>query len=735
MEREKKESRHGKKIYFFFLSLAIIFSVAGFATYAEDKTMIFVSPNGNDNSSGTIDAPLATLSAAKEKAKALDGAVTVCFREGTYTIDDTVNFDKNDKSGVVYKAYSNEKVMFTSGSPYTGFEECTVNGVRAFKKDIGKGADFNILFNEQTTLSRTRYPESGYFYVNDVSDDDIQPGDDKNDQYHTGFLGMYIDNSNFFDFKNMEDVEIKLLHFWKDETLLIKSYDKKTGHIAFNKTSTMRINKNDRFFLQNVFETLNKPGQWYLDKCEGVLYVIPNESDTPENYTVWGSTTETMISVDGVDGISFENILFRANGFFYLPKREFTQAAYDVKSCISYKNAKNFHIKNCEFRDIAACSVFFGSNVRNASVESCLFNNIGAQAVYVHGENIDVNDPSVTRNITISNNLITKYGRTYFNAVAILVIHANSVNITHNEIHDGYYTAISVGWVWGYAYNVCYNNKVCDNLIYNIGQGWLSDMGGIYMLGNQPNTVISGNVIHNVSADPEEGGYGGWGIYLDEGSSYMLVEKNLVYSCGSDSYHLHYGSYNTVRNNIFALSGESQIRIVTAPTHCTPDDGGHKTVDLCNNIILTDQKVRALSYMHNTSTMDERNNTYWDLSSGDKLYASEDSRPDCSLSIKTTQRTGYIHSPIIADPMFRDAANFDFELSPDSPSIAAGFEPWDYSNAGTLPGTTIGLSSEGGTTAYNANSSHVPMTPAREQNCFFAEIINAIYFFFKNLFG
>ena len=104
---------------------------------------------------------------------------------------------------------------------------------------------------------------------------------------------MYIDNSNFFDFKNMEDVEIKLLHFWKDETLLIKSYDKKTSHIAFNKTSTMRINKNDRFFLQNVFETLNKPGQWYLDKTEGVLYVIPNESDTPENYTVSPSTVLT----------------------------------------------------------------------------------------------------------------------------------------------------------------------------------------------------------------------------------------------------------------------------------------------------------------------------------------------------------------------------------------------------------------------------------------------------------
>ena len=724
-----------KKFISVLLSLAIIFSVAGFAAYAEDKNMIFVSPNGNDNSSGTIDAPLATLSAAKEKAKAFDGEVTVCFREGTYTIEDTVNFNSSDKSDVIYKAYNNEKVMFTSGSPYTGFEECTVNSVRAFKKDIGKGADFNILFTEKSTLSRTRYPESGYLYVSDVPDSSKKPLDEGVEECHTACTGMIVNKDDFRDFKNISDISIKLMHYWKDETLLISSYDCETGYVEFNKDSTMNIRKNDRFLLHNVFEMLNTPGQWYLDRAEGVLYVIPEANDTPENYTVWGSTIETMISVNGVDGISFENILFRANGFYYLPEREFSQAAYDVKSCISYKNAKNFHIKNCEFRDIAACSIFFGSNVQNASVESCLFNNIGAQAVYVRGENIDINDPSVTKNITIQNNQISEYGRTYFNAVAILVIHANSVDIMHNEIHDGYYTAISVGWVWGYAYNVCYNNKICDNLIYNIGQGWLSDMGGIYMLGNQPNTVISGNVIHNISADPEEGGYGGWGIYLDEGSSYMLVEKNLSYACGSDAYHLHYGSYNTVRNNIFALSGESQMRIVSAPDRCTPDDGGKKTVDLYNNIILTDKKTRALSYMRNTSTMDEHNNTYWDLSEGKKIYVSKDIKAEYSMSIKSAVREGYIHSPIIANPMFRDAASFDFELSPESPAIAAGFEAWDYSNAGTISGTTVGLSTEGGTTAYNANSAHVPMTPAKEQYSFFFKIYNAFYFFFKNLFG
>lgn len=546
---------------------------------------------------------------------------------------------------------------------------------------------------------------------------------------------MIINKNDFQSFENINDIEIKLLHYWKDESLLISSYNDETGYVEFNKKSTMLINKNDRFFLQNVFETLNTAGEWYLDKSEGILYVIPEATDTPESYTVWGSTNDTMISVDGVDGVSFEGIVFRANGYKYIPEREFSQAAYDVTACISYQNAKDFHIKNCEFKDIAACSVFLGKAVQNASVESCLFQNIGAQAVYVRGENIDVNDPAVTKNITITNNRISDYGKVYYNAVAVLIIHANSVDITHNEIHDGYYTAISVGWVWGYAYSVCYNNKICDNLIYNIGQGWLSDMGGIYTLGNQPGTVISGNVIHNVSADPEEGGYGGWGIYLDEGSSYILVEKNLSYACGSDAYHLHYGSHNTVRNNIFALSGDSQVRIASAPERCTPEDGSQKTVDLYNNIILTDKKTRALSYIRNENTMEEYNNLYWDLSKDKDIYFDMDDQPERSMGIRTAVRKGIINNPIVKDPMFRDAANFDFELSSDSPAIKAGFEKWDYSEAGTLSGTAIGVSAEGGQTPYNVNSSSVPMTPSKER---FHCILNAfciIVDFFKNLFG
>lgn len=340
--------------------MAFVPCVTGMAlpTFASEKKEIYVSPNGSDNSEGDIGSPLATLAAAKEKAKKLGSGATVYFREGTYTISETVRFDESDSSDVTYKAYNGERVVFTSGVPYTGFEECTVNGVRAFKKIIGKDADFNILFNEREAFTKTRYPESGYLRVKEISDSDIMPEADGSDYYFAPLNGMYAEAGEIGEFKNMTDVIVRILHFWKDEMLPVSSFDSESGHFKFSKYASMSIKQNDRFFLENVFEMLRKPGQWYLDKAEGILYVIPNDGDSPAEYTVDGAMLETMISVDGANGISFENIIFRGNGFSYSVERDFSQAAYDATPCISYENARNFSIKNCEFRDIAACSGF-----------------------------------------------------------------------------------------------------------------------------------------------------------------------------------------------------------------------------------------------------------------------------------------------------------------------------------------------------------------------------------------
>jgi len=722
-----------KRFISIFLSVLMIFSCFCILSMADEGNALYVSPDGSDENIGTIDEPLATISGAKERAKAMDGSVTVYFLGGNYTIDETVKFNADDKSDLTFTAYNDEKVVFTSGSPITGFEECQVNGVKAFKKDVGKQADFNVLFNETETLSRTRYPESGYLYVDHVSDDDLIST--ATESIYNAHGGMYAKSGDLKNFKNTSDIVIRILHYWKDEIMTLKDCDVSSNHISFSRLPSMVVAKNDRYFLENVFEELDKPGEWYLDKSDGILYYIPQSGESAADLTLWCSENETMITVDGVDGISFKNIIFRGNGF-NIPLnnegRDCSQAAYDATPCISYINSKDFSIKNCELRDIAACAVYMGFNVQNATVDSCIFDNIGAQAVYIRGENLEAGNPKLTSNINVTNNLISGYGRNLYNAVGVLVIHANTVNISDNEIHDGYYTAISVGWVWGYAYNPTFGNTISNNLIYDIGQGWLSDMGGIYTLGVQPGTVLSGNVIHNVAADPGEGGYGGWGIYLDEGSSEMLVEKNLVYSCGSDLYHLHYGNKNTVRNNIFALSAVSQIRVTSSLSRCQPDS---PTATFTNNIIVTDGNALAISHMVDKTSMEEKNNIYWDITEKGSVLLSKNDNTEKVMTINNAVRFGYIDSPVIVDPQFNDIDNFDFTLNSDSPAIKAGFETWDYSIAGTNEGTVIGVSSNGGETDYNTSSKLQEYESAKtfwvKLQLFFEKIFYRISLLFK----
>ncbi len=256
---------------------------------------------------------------------------------------------------------------------------------------------------------------------------------------------------------------------------------------------------------------------------------------------------------------------------------------------------------------------------------------------------------------------ICRYGRVFNNAVGVLVVHAKDCAIANNEIHDGYYTAISAGWVWGYGYNVTSDLQIANNLIYDIGQERLSDMGGIYLLGVQNGTVVSGNVIHDVIAThTQEGGYGGWGIYLDEGASYIHVKNNLVYRCGSQALHQNYGRENVIENNILADSLHGQIAISAKEPHIS--------MYLKRNIIVGDA-IRMFADSPTGATKDT-SNLYWDWQTPQLLAVA-------------LQATEHFYSAVIADPGFADPENGDYRLLQDIAAEQIGFVPWDYEQAGT----------------------------------------------------
>ncbi|MBQ8183274.1 MAG: right-handed parallel beta-helix repeat-containing protein [Clostridia bacterium] len=703
---------------------ANIFGIACVNSFAVENSdiVLYVSPDATEDGAGALTSPI-SLTGAKALLKTMKSdntSATVYLLGGTYYLDKALCFNEKDMANVTYKAYNNQEVVFSGAYDIKGFEESEVNGVKVFTKKLDTSVDnwyFKSLFSDNGELSITRFPEEGYFTVKATAPEDdlwTEDGADRPWEYTLGQRSFYANTEDIpFEFHNSGDVNIRILHYWHDELMNIKSFDKNTGKIGLSRPSSMTISDIDRYYFENVFEALNEPGEWYLDSVSGILYYVPKEGEKADELTLYGSTADKLVDINGIDGISFEGVRFtrtdwtipKANGFYKNTwweeyDMDFPQAAICVEGVVSVEYAKDIHFKNCEFTDLGGTAVKMKFGVKNSSVENCYFENIAATAIYVGGENCLPEQENYTENITIKNNEIYKYGRKFFCAIGIHITFCDTAEVVNNEIHDGYYTGISCGWIWGYAYHATKNIKISRNLIYNIGQGWLSDMGGIYMLGKQPGTVLSENVIHNVAADPGEGGYGGWGIYLDEGSSFMSVEKNLVYSCGSQGLNIHYGEGNVIRNNISALSAEGQV-------NPGPDRGEtHAVATYYNNIFLTSDKVPVYVNMLNPSHFYDNGNVMWSITEGDELYFVNDEN---SYTLKTAQDNEFIHNPVAVDPCFKDALNFDFTLAEDSPAFATNFEAWDYSVAGTVKDSVIGLNRVGGQTAYNDEAHPQPM--------------------------
>jgi len=654
---------------------------------------LIVSPDSNDENAGTVKEPLKTLAEAKNRLKNInyDKDITVWFRGGEYQFDKSVVFYAEDKSNVTYRSYPNEEVIFSGGRAIDKWEDTTINGVSALAADVDVEKDgyFKSLFKGEKRLPLSQWPKEDAFKIKAVDEKDIINTVD----VWNNFVAFYADKTEVMNFENLSDVRVKVQHYWYDEMLPIANIDTDSGRIELTKPSSLNLREDDNFVFENVREKLSLPGEWYLDRAEEKLYYIPEVGDTAENTVLYTGATEKLIELSGVNDISFQGIKFTktdwsvADGTWigtpgaFVPEENesfdnikytpnFPQAAYDQPAAIEVRNAKNINFVNCTFTNLSNAGLMLGSNVTDSSVETCKFENIGANAVYIKG---DYSIPATTKNIRVYDCNISKYGRIFNGAIGVIVVHASDCEIEHNEIHDGWYTGISVGWMWGYAENPTNAIKVRNNLIYNIGNGWLSDMGGIYTLGIQPDTVLSGNVIYNVGCYGGNYGYGGWGIYLDEGSSGILVENNLAYDCSSQCFHQHYGKDNMIRNNIFAFGGEGIMRISRREEH--------NSLYFQNNILYGENVPMYFNTTKEGWFVDD-GNIYWDTKHKGNVYSDTSTKIGERYNIVTMVSRGYYNNATFADPGFMDADNRNFIIAKNSPVRETGFKPFEI-DAGT----------------------------------------------------
>lgn len=630
---------------------------------------ILIDPNGEIK---TIEQAQKILRTREDRGS--DDNVTVWIKGGTYP--QPLSFTSYDRQNVTYRNVPGEEAIISGAKEITGWQKDTVNGVDCWSVTVN--GYFTSLYHPTEQISRPRYPAEGYFTVDSVNGAKKIPTPEENKHYNDTFLSFFAKSGEIkHPLYNVTDINLRILHFWKDDLSNLTSYDNSTRELVFDIPTTFTVNPGDRYYLENVFEELKLPGQWYLDRQNQKLYYIPFDGEDITKTVLYSTTDERMITVDGAENITFQGITVKNTAwsipmpsFLGIFGKEGPQGAYSLNPCVSISNSRGILFDKCKFNNIGSTAIKFEVNVQDSGVTNCEFTYIGGNVIMIFGDRSLLHDnPRFIKNITVHKNLIAHFGRRFFQGAGVILYYGQNVEISNNEIYDGYNAGVSSGMSWGYEeYRTDYVT-IKNNLIYDLGHGMLEDWGGIYSLGYQPNSIITGNIVYNIINNPQ-GNWGTFGIYLDEGSTGMKVEKNLVYNCGTTTFYQNYGKDNIVRNNIFAFGRWGQTFIYKKEDH--------NSLNLERNIIVSDNQLMYRS-VHKDQFRDD-GNLYYNYYNPETVMSSE---VDYNRGFAYMQDLGYYKNGIIADPLFKDALNFDFTLDPNSPAVKElGFEIWDYAEAG-----------------------------------------------------
>lgn len=659
---------------------------------------LYVSPAGDNGNTGlTIDEPLKDIQQALDKVPGLrkKGNDTLMIRllEGTYFLSDPLKIRPRHsgtaKAPVIVHAWAGDKVVISGGIEINGWER-TPEGwwkTRLPEGQPGYG-DFRQIYMDGQLRCRARIPNEGFKIVAGFPE-----GTPKTVGYHTDCQSFEFAPGDIDpDWKNLGDVEVIVYHFWTDSHLPILSVDTNTNIVTFRhkagKVFTDDFTEDGaRYIVENVFEGLDAPGEWYFDRPSRELYYYPFPEENIRHTTCIIPVTERLVDIQGdplrldfVSGIKFENITFEFSDFV-LPEGSSNdgQGAMEISAAVRLEGARHCSFVNCEFRNLSnwAVEILNGSNYNYFKRNK--IHHVSAGGIRVNGGDEKSHPLERTGHMEITDNEIANYGQVYPSAVGILLMQTHSNEVSHNHIHHGYYTAISVGWEWGYQRSISRDNRIGHNHIHDIGQGLLSDMGAIYTLGVSPGTVIFNNLIHDIEANR----YGGWGIYNDEGSSYILVENNVVYNTKFSGYNVNSSKAITVRNNIFALGRLNQLSRNQMEEH--------QSFYFENNIVywkegeLLDGRwedqpytfyFRSKRQEEVTSTFEMNYNLFFNP--GLKREEIDFSGKDFG----EWQKSGKDTHSLYADPLFKDPAHGDFNLLPDSPAFKLGFKPINMINVG-----------------------------------------------------
>lgn len=554
---------------FVFILFAVMLAALAGCRRQPEITVIHVSPQGRDDWSGRLarpnaaetDGPLRSLLAAqaavrrrKQENQLGPAGGMVQLQQGIYLLPETLRFNEEDSgresAPVVWQAAPGAEVILSGGREIRDFEPVTVPAVRqrfpeaarphvvqadlraAGVDDFGvldeqKGPGLEVFCNGKR-LPLARYPNQGDLEIAAVPQSGAELINKGSWQWQRFGIpvGRHFGRIQFADDRPRQwqpAPDIWLHGYfcwdWRDGFQQVSSIDPEKQEITLAPPyHEYGFHQQQRFYFLNVLEELDQPGEWYLDRTSGRLYLWPPVALVEADILV-SVLSSPLVALSNTSHLRFENIIFEASR----------------GDGLVVKGGNNNLFAGCTVRKVGRHAVVIEGGTQQG-VQSCDLYHLGGGGVVLDsGERKTL----TSGNSFIDNTHIHHFGEVRKTTCPAIDTRGVGNRITHNLIHDSPDAGVMY---WG-------NDMLLEfNEIHHIAKE-SDDVGAFYtgrdytMRGN----VIRYNYFHHLQKPMH---VGVMAVYLDDFASGATVVGNVFYKAGRAVF-LGGGREHRIENNIF----------------------------------------------------------------------------------------------------------------------------------------------------------------------------------------